>query len=122
MIYTHAAAALVSAGLAFGGAWQVQNWRYESKDAVRIENERELQRLQQRTATVASAGHEQDKVQIQTKFVTITEEVDRVVEKIEYRDRMCFDDDGLRAHAGAVRLTGNAGQPGYALPAAAVSE
>lgn len=122
MIYTHAAAALVSAGLAFGGAWQVQNWRYESKDAVRIENERDLQRLQLRTAAVASTGHEIDKVQIQTKFVTITEEVDRVVEKIEYRDRMCFDDDGLRAHAGAVRLTGNAGQPGYALPAAAISE
>lgn len=122
MIYTHVAAALVSAAVASTGAWQVQNWRYESKEAARVENERELQRLQQRTAAVASTGHEKDKVQIQTKFVTITEEVERVVEKIEYRDRMCFDDDGLRAHAGAVRLTGNAAQPGYTLPATAVSD
>ena len=28
MIYTHAAAALLGAALAAGGAWQVQSWRY----------------------------------------------------------------------------------------------
>lgn len=37
MIYTYVATALVSAALAFGGAWKVQAWRY---DAERLEIER----------------------------------------------------------------------------------
>jgi hypothetical protein len=32
-MYTYAATALVSASLAFGGAWRVQDWRYKSKEA-----------------------------------------------------------------------------------------
>lgn len=37
MIYTHALAAIVSAALAFGGAWQVQNWRYGAKEKDRAD-------------------------------------------------------------------------------------
>lgn len=33
MVYTHVAAALVSAVMAFWGAWQVQEWRYDTKVA-----------------------------------------------------------------------------------------
>lgn len=33
MVYTHVAAAIVSAFLAAWGAWQVQDWRYDSKIA-----------------------------------------------------------------------------------------
>lgn len=33
MMYTYAATALVSAGLAFGAGWQVQGWRYKVKEA-----------------------------------------------------------------------------------------
>lgn len=36
MIYTHAAAAIAGAAIAFGGAWQLQNWRYTGQIA-RIE-------------------------------------------------------------------------------------
>jgi hypothetical protein len=32
MIYPYVATALLSACLAFGGAWQVQNWRYGAKE------------------------------------------------------------------------------------------
>lgn len=37
MNYTHLIAALLSATLAFGGAWQVQNWRYGAKEKQRAE-------------------------------------------------------------------------------------
>lgn len=37
MIYTHLIAALLSAAMAFGGAWQIQNWRQGAKDKDRAE-------------------------------------------------------------------------------------
>ena len=37
MIYTHAAAALVAGALAFGSAWQIQNWRADAHEKDRIE-------------------------------------------------------------------------------------
>lgn len=35
MIYTYAATALVSAGIAFAGAWQIQDWRFNTKELDR---------------------------------------------------------------------------------------
>ena len=37
MIYTHAAAALISASIAATGAWQIQNWRFDAKEKAHAE-------------------------------------------------------------------------------------
>jgi hypothetical protein len=36
VIYAYLATALISAALAFGGAWQTQNWRYGAKETQRV--------------------------------------------------------------------------------------
>ena len=55
MIYTHAAAALVAGALAFGSAWQIQNWRADAHEKDRIE----LTAAQERTVhAVEQAGRD----------------------------------------------------------------
>lgn len=66
----------------------------------------------------AAAGHEADKVQIRTEFLTITQEVERVVEKPVYRD-VCFDDDGLRLIRAALGRGAAASEPASTLPGSA---
>ena len=72
----------------------------------------------------AATAHEGDKAQIRTEFLTITQEVERVVEKPIYRDRdpaqpdagRCLDDDGLRLVRAAVGAAPAPSQPAPALP------
>lgn len=64
----------------------------------------------------AAVGHEADKIQIRTEFVTITREVEHVIERPVYRN-MCFDDDGLRLLGNAI-----AGRPAASQPTPAVPE
>lgn len=63
---------------------------------------------------VAATGHESDKAQLRTQFKTITEEVDRVVQKPVYLN-VCFDDDGLRAAQAAIGASPAASQPASAM-------
>ena len=63
---------------------------------------------------VAAVGHEADKATLRTKFLTITQEVERVVEKPIYRN-ICFDDDGLRLIAAATGRSEGASEPAPAL-------
>ena len=63
----------------------------------------------------AAVGHEADKAKIRTEFLTITEEVERVVEKPVYRN-ICFNADGLRLIAAATGRSEGAGEPAPALP------
>lgn len=78
--------------------------------AEKKEHARKLDR-----ADKAAAGHERDKEQIRTEFLTITQEVEHVVEKPVYRD-MCFDDDGLRLIGAAIGRRPAASEPAPALP------
>jgi len=110
-------AAGISAILSFGTAWTVQDWRHDSKNLERIEAEAEKREDQGVQANTAATGHEVDKVKLQTKFVTITETVEKIIEKPVYRAD-CFDADGLRAHADAVKQTGNTSEPRNPLPSA----
>ena len=111
-------AAAISATLAFGTAWTVQGWRYEAKDAERIAAETTVREAMVAQANTAATGHEGDKVKIQTKYVTITETVEKVIENPIY-NATCFSPDGMRAHADAVSLTGAASQSSYTLPTTA---
>lgn len=113
----------------FGSAWKIQNWRH---DAVMLEIEQanivakdaqlETDRLRRTKVDTASQAHEETKVVIETKFKTITKEVERVVNKIEYRNAAaCLDDDGLRVANESIATTGtvtSAGpQPAHPVPA-----
>ena len=119
MIYTHLAAALIAASAAAFGTWQIQEWRYGSKEAERLEAVARDRMRAEKNIDTAAVGHEKDKVRIETEFVTITETVERVVREPFYiapNAPACFDADGLRQLESAVRGSAPAAsQPAPAL-------
>lgn len=119
-MYNFVIVALLSAFLSGVGTWRFQAYRYDSKELAREVAERELNKLRNAAANVASTKHEEKKTEIDTKFLVITSEIENVITKVEYRDRLCYDADGLRAHASAVRLTGAASKPEDAVSAPSV--
>lgn len=59
MIYTYVATAILSAGLAFTGGWQVNQWRHDAHEKQAIEqaalDKQELHRLEQARSSAALA-------------------------------------------------------------------
>lgn len=111
-----AIAALVVSVLSFSAGWRVQGWRWAAADAKAVEVARAREAELRAAVDEASAAHEADRGRIRTEFRTIVQEVERVVEKPVYRDRVCLDDDGLRILGAAVRGgAGGAGEPAGAL-------
>lgn len=123
MIYTYVAVALVSAAAAFTTAWKVQTWRFDSERLAVQVNQRATERLRRQNADTAATGHEADKTQIRTEFVTITERVQHEVEreKLVYRN-VCIAPGGLQQLADAARAAGYTPQPGNPVPAASAAE
>jgi hypothetical protein len=117
VIYTYAAVALVSAVMAGTAAWKVQAWRFDSAKLEAIEDAHEREKMRRQAANAGAQAHEGDKTIIQTKFIPITTEVERVVTQIEYRDRACFADDGVRILNSAIAATGDRAIPGNPVPA-----
>jgi hypothetical protein len=74
----------------YGSSQGAKSVRLEWEEANRLQREKEAQRA-------SEAATELEKAKAKTKVVyrTITQEVDRVVEKPVYRD-VCLDPDGLR--------------------------
>lgn len=99
-----AIAALVAALLGASGAWTARGWLCTANEAERVAAEAEVRAKQASVANTAATGHERDKVKLQTKFVTITETVEKIIEKPIYRTD-CYDAEGLRAVNEAIRLT-----------------
>lgn len=121
MIYTHAAVAIAAAIAASVATWNVQAWRFDSERLSAAEHVREVERFRRQAANKGATAHEADKVQIREVFVPITQEVERVITQIEYRDRACLTDDGVRAINEAVgRANGHPTKPsdGVSKPAA----
>ena len=102
------------AALAAGATWKVEEWRFaalrnEEQKTILADTFRRVER-----ADVKAENHEKQKTIIQTKFKTIEKEVERVVNKTEYRD-ICLDDDGMRAIAIAIAASPSASQPASAV-------
>ena len=110
-----AIAALVAALLGASGAWTARGWLCTANEAERVAAEAEARAKQASVANTAATGHERDKVKLQTKFVTITETVEKVIENPIY-NATCFSPDGMRTHSDAVSLTGAASQPSDPVP------
>lgn len=115
MIYTHVAAVVGGLAIGFAGAWNVQNWRHDSKELARQEIARESQRMRARAADSASERHEADKASLLDEFKPIHVEVEHVVEKPVYRN-VCLDADGLQLLERAIRGPATSGEPAPAVP------
>lgn len=107
--------ACLVAGFAAGVKW------HAGQDAIaeqaRQVNQRAQERLRRQNANTAAVAFEGDRVRIEKEFVPITQEVERVVTQIQYRDRACLDPDGVSAlNAAVARANGDPGQPGGAVP------
>lgn len=100
MIQLVIAVALFIGGMAAG--WKAHMGITAQRELERIAAvERETLR---RTDKIDASAEKHEKVKevIRTKFVPIESEVERVITKIEYRDTVCFSDDGLRVLSSAI--------------------
>ena len=120
-MWTYVAVAAIAASTAAIGTWNVQTWRHDSAKLEALDDARETERMRRQAANAGAKGHEGDKTVIQTRFVPITQEVERVVTQIEYRDRACLADDGVRVLNQAIGLSGDPGVAGNPMPAASSS-
>lgn len=118
MIYTHVAALLIGAAVAGTGAWKVQDWRFGAKEADRMEQAAKEEGIRLQRIDTAAVGHEADKAEIRTEFITITETVERIVREPFYAAGApaCLDPDGLRQLTDAIRGPNAASQPPAAVP------
>ena len=117
MFYTHAAAALIGAAVAFGAAWRVQAWRHDSAELARVEQSREVEKMRRQAAGKAATQHEREKIVIREKFIPIREEVEHVITQVVYRDTVCLPPDGLSILRQAIdRANGTTGEPGNPVP------
>lgn len=104
--------AAISAALAFGSAWKIQDWRH---DAAQLD----VQRENANTADRASENREIDRAVIDSQFKTITVEVEKIVTHDVYHN-VCIDADGLRELGRAIAATASESSP--AVPAADQSD
>jgi len=115
-IYTHTAAALAGAAIAFGGAWKVQDWRYGAKEAARLSAAVQAEKARDKASYEAATTFEKGRTRVETVFNTITETVEVIVDRPVYRN-VCLDPDGLRALRDAAAETA-ASESGGTLPTA----
>jgi hypothetical protein len=105
MLYTYAATALVAVGIGFAGGWKTQDWRYGAIEAKRLSAIAEAEKKRDKASYGASVTFEKGRTQVETRYQTITETVEFIVDRPVYRDTICFTDDGLRALRDATRET-----------------
>lgn len=108
-----AGAALV---LAFGAGWWLRGLQVKAAtvDQTKAQAQADVQQAQ-RTST-AVQQHAQTKTETEIRYVTVTREVEKLVERPVYLER-CMDDDGLRVLNGQILGTNPQGA-GPALPEA----
>lgn len=110
--------AFLVAGFAAGVRW------HAGQDAIaeqaREVNQRATERLRRQNSNTAAVAHEADKIVIKKEFVPITQEVERVVTQVVYRDSVCLPADGLQLLRAAIsRANGDPGESGDSVPASA---
>lgn len=92
------------------------------KEQAREVNQRATERLRRQNSNTAAIAHEADKIVIKKEFVPITQEVERVVTRVVYRDSVCLPADGLQLLRAAIsRANGDPGESGDSVPASAAT-
>ncbi len=117
-MYVYVAIAIAAALFSAVGTWNVNEWRHDSIDKARIEQEARERIRKADKVDVAAAGHESDKRQLRTEFIVITERVEHVLQSDFYAagQPACLDDAGLRELTAAVGPGAAASQPARAVP------
>ena len=95
------AIALAALAMAFLGGWVVHGWQFDAQAKEALEKGIETADKRAVVADTASIGHEADKTKLRTQYVTITETVEKIIEKPIYSN-VCFDADGLRELSAAI--------------------
>lgn len=111
---------LILAAVAAGGFWAGDEWRsgiVARRDLKAVQDNARVQILRADRVDQAAERHEKTKTVLEIQYRDIEKEVERVVTQIEYRDRVCLADDGLRIAARAV----DAANAAAGFPARAVS-
>lgn len=102
LIYTHVGAALVGAAVASASVWQVQSWRFDAAEKVRLQHEAEVRRNNERRTTIAATGLEDDKAKIEVRYRTIVKTVTEFIDRPVYMNT-CLDQDGVDAINGVAK-------------------
>lgn len=89
-------AAAISAVLAFGSAWKVQDWRFDAKEKERLEFAQEAIKMREKAVDTASTNYEKKKEATRIKYVTVIETIEKIVDRPVYKN-ICIDEDGLKA-------------------------
>ena len=114
-ISLYAAIAVIAAAVGGYSAWSAQGWRYDAKDAQRIEAQAEQARMDRQAAQTQSEGFENDRTKTAIKYRTITRQVEKIIDRPIY-SQPCFDDGGLHALRSAIGSASDTSEPADALP------
>lgn len=111
---------LILAAVAATSFWAGDQWRsgiVAERDLKAVQDNARVQIRRADHVDQAAERHEKTKTVLEIQYRDIEKEVERVVTQIEYRDRVCLADDGLRVVARAV----DAANAAAGVPARAVS-
>ena len=109
-------AAVTALGLAFGTGWWLRGLQVKAAMVKQTQAQAQADVQQAQRTSTAVQQHAQTKTETEIRYVTVTREVEKLVERPVYLER-CMDDDGLRVLNGQILGTNSPG-PGPALPEA----
>lgn len=94
--------AVISAVVSGIVVWNVQAYRYEAKEADRLEQVRVKTEENRVNTTVAAVALESDKKEIEVRYKTLTKVVTKIVDRPVYLNT-CLDDEGIAAINGVAK-------------------
>ena len=109
-------AAVTALGLAFGTGWWLRGLQVKAAMVKQTQAQAQADVQQAQRTSTAVQQHAQAKTETEIRYVTVTREVEKLVERPVYLER-CMDDDGLRVLNAQILGTNSPG-PGPALPEA----
>jgi hypothetical protein len=118
MIYTHAAVAIAALALGFAGGWSADDWRHGANELERVRAEHAALAERADRGDQAAVKHEEFKAKQETRYVTRTKLVDRILERPVYLES-CLDPDGLQLLNAEIAGRAAPGEPAPGVPAAA---
>lgn len=111
---------LIAAGVAlvvaFGAGWWLRGLQVKAATVDQTKAQAQADVLQAQRTSEAVQNHAKVKTETEIRYVTVTREVEKLVERPVYLER-CMDDDGLRVLNAQILGTNSPG-PGPALPEA----
>lgn len=109
-------ASVIALGLAFGAGWWLRGLQVKAAtvDQTKVQAQADVQQAQRTSEAVQI--HAEKKTETEIRYVTVTREVEKLVERPVYLER-CMDDDGLRV-LNAQILGADAPGPGPPMPEA----